>query len=99
MSLGIDLDIEQDVLQFGFLAYSSAVLFYHAMDYLWNKMGLANLSEPPKLRWAYGGANIWCSIVIQFMPDYPDADVISPAMFIFGLAIVWWATTEKKKKR
>ena len=111
-SLGVDLDLEgfvaeqstpQDALGIFFLIYSSAVLIYHAMDYLWHRIGLADLPEPPKLRWAYGGANIWCALSFYFLetlpPHDPEMQGLAPIMFMFGLALVWWATTEKKKMR
>jgi hypothetical protein len=92
----------EDSIEFYFLAYSLAVLIFHAMDYQWQKLGFNNLSEPPKLRWAYGGCNIWFAMVVPFLPYMEDYEFeayggvwgLASSALIFGLALVWWATTE-----
>ena len=109
-SLGVDLGLEvaeqstpQYVHGIYFLISSCTVLIYHAMDYLWHRIGLADLPEPPKLRWAFGGAYIWGSLysfLLNTLPPYdPEMQEWGYTSLLFGLALVWWATTEKKKKR
>ena len=95
---------------FVILGYSSGVLVFHVMDYYWQKLGLGDLLEPPKKRWAYGGCNIWFGMLMPVMWSQPffsefGFDEMAPigkwgwgiTIFLYGLAFVWWASTEAEK--
>jgi len=107
-----DMDIEVWAL---FIAYSSGVLVFHVMDYQWQKIGLGDLSDPPKIFWGLGGGFIWNGINLPMLSeqgvydDFPMDDfavsglpgelVYSLLMISMGLAMVWWASTRVENDR
>tara|TARA_B100002052_G_C15621876_1_gene480045 strand:- start:66 stop:626 length:561 start_codon:yes stop_codon:yes gene_type:complete len=56
-----------------FFGYSIGVLVFHLMAYEWNRLGLGELEEPPKWRWAIAGVYIsvaiWMIIVMIVFGD------------------------------
>ena len=98
-----------------FIAYSSGVLVFHVMDYQWQKIGLGDLSDPPKIFWGLGGGLIWNGINFPMLSeqgvydDFPMDDfavsglpgelVYSLLMISMGLAMVWGASTRVENDR
>jgi len=90
---------------FAFMGYSSGVLVFHVMNYHWQKLGLGDVPEPPKIRWAIGGIYIWVGMLIPALSSQMEEPVSEGygalgdwgcgiAVFLFGLAFVLFAVAE-----
>lgn len=101
--LGVDIDIELELIEYGLVNLLNLILLFHLMNYLWCKIGLVDLPEPPKIRWFLGSMYIFIFImsISSSMIDnyYLDGIFIEDMVgesFVTGLVLVWWASTEKK---